>query len=118
MANGINGIGGNNNSYNYYQNLNNNEAKPEEQEQVIVNNHEETQIDPSKVMDFMAANNFFVAPKENVGAGQVDEMTQERIGEFMKNFEFVFGLVSKEFGEDLAPMVMDMVMDNLIAQFG
>ena len=31
-------------------------------------NHEEIQVDPNKVMEFMASNNFFVAPAETTSA--------------------------------------------------
>ena len=93
----------------------NQEAKP--QEQALANNHEETQVDPSKVMDFLASNNFFVAaPSANqVGdVNQVDAATQDRIAGYMEQFEMIYGIVQEEFGEELAPQVMDMVMDKLM----
>ena len=49
-------------------------------------------------MDFMAANNFFVAPTETKGVGDVDVVTQERIQGYMDNFEFIYGLIAEEFG--------------------
>lgn len=78
------------------------------------NNYEETQVDPAKVMDFLAANNFFVAPVETTPAGEVDEATRARIEDSMVNFEFIYGIIAKEFGEELAPMVMDIAMDQLM----
>ena len=77
-------------------------------------NYEETQVDPSKIMDFMAANNFFVAPTEEVKTNEVDAATQERIAGYMENFEMIYGVIAKEFGEELAPTVMDFVMDYLM----
>lgn len=93
----------------------NQEAKP--QEQPLANNHEETQVDPSKVMDFLASNNFFVAAPSTpqVGeVGQVDAATQDRVAGYMEQFEMIYGIVQEEFGEELAPAVMDMVMDRLM----
>ena len=77
-------------------------------------NYEETQVDPSKVMDFLAANNFFVAPTENKVVGDVDAATQERIEGYMENFELIYGIIVDEFGEELAPDVMNIAMDYLM----
>ena len=82
--------------------------------QAPVQNYEETQVDPSKVMDFMAANNFFVAPAETTKVGEVDAATQERVVGYMENFEAIYDMIVKEFGEENASMVMDLVMDKLI----
>ena len=65
-------------------------------------------------MDFMAANNFFVAPVETAPAGEVDAATQERIAGYMENFEMIYGVIVEEFGEELAPEVMDFCMDYLM----
>ena len=78
-------------------------------------NYEETQVDPAKVMEFMAANNFFIAPtKEALPAGEVDAATQERIAGYMENFEMIYGVILDEFGAELAPDVMDFAMDYLM----
>ena len=77
-------------------------------------NYEETQLDPSKVMDFLAANNFFVAPVETKAPGEVDEATRARVEGYMENFEMIYGVIVEEFGEELAPDVMDMAMDYLM----
>lgn len=79
-----------------------------------VNNYDETQVDPSKVMDFLAAHNFFVAPVETNAAGKVDEATRARVEGYMEQFEMIYGIVAEEFGERLAPDVMDYVMDYLM----
>ena len=80
-----------------------------------VNNYEETQVDPTKVMDFLAANNFFMAPVEAKPAtGDVDEATRTRVEGYMENFEFIYGIIVEEFGEELAPAVMDIAMDYLM----
>lgn len=79
-------------------------------------NHEETQVDPNKVMEFMASNNFFVAPTESVSApAELDAETKDRISGYMERFEMIYGIVQEEFGEELAPAVMDLVMDTLMA---
>ena len=82
--------------------------------QTPVQNYEETQVDPSKVMDFLAANNFFVAPVESKGVLEVDEATQARVEGYMANFEMIYGVIVEEFGEELAPYVMDIAMDYLM----
>ena len=92
----------------------------QQQEQTLANNHAETQVDPSKVMDFLASNNFFVAPQTTNevvdvnGAENVDAATQERVAGYMEQFEMIYGIVQEEFGEELAPAVMDTVMDRLM----
>ena len=82
--------------------------------QAPAQNYEETQVDPSKIMDFMAANNFFIAPAETTKVGEVDVATQERISSYMENFEVIYGVIVQEFGEELAPTVMDFCMDYLM----
>ena len=84
------------------------------QDTVAYNNAAETQIDPSKVMEFMANNNYFVAPAKNNGIGEVDPATAERITGYMENFERIYGIIVDEFGEEVAPAVMDQVMDRLM----
>ena len=84
------------------------------QEQTSTNNYEETQVDPSKVMEFLASNNYFVAPASASEVGEVDAATQDRVAGYMEQFEMIYGIVQEEFGEELAPSVMDVVMDRLI----
>ncbi len=79
-------------------------------------NYEETQVDPNKVMEFMSNNNFFVAPAETTSVpAELDTETQDRISGYMERFEMIYGIVQEEFGEELAPAVMDLVMDTLMA---
>ena len=84
------------------------------QEQVLTNQHEETQVDPSKVMEFLANNNFFVAAPAAAEVGEVDAATQDRVAGYLEQFEMIYGIVQEEFGEELAPAVMDVVMDKLM----
>ena len=84
------------------------------QEQVLTNQHEETQVDPSKVMEFLANNNFFVAAPAATEVGEVDAATQDRVAGYMEQFEMIYGIVQEEFGEVLAPAVIDVVMDKLM----
>lgn len=88
------------------------EANP--QEQGLVNNFEETQVDPSKVMEFLSNNNFFVAVPVAAEVGEIDSAAQDRIAGYMEQFEMIYGIVLEEFGEELAPAVMDVVMDKLM----
>ena len=83
-------------------------------QQPVVQRHE-TPVDPSKVMEFMASNNFFVAPQTTeVKDANVDAATQERVAGYMERFEMIYGIVQEEFGEENAPNVMDYVMDSLM----
>ncbi len=85
------------------------------QENTTLNNHhEETQVDPSKVMDFLSGNNFFIAAPQTAEVGEVDSATQDRVAGYMEQFEMIYGVVQEEFGEELAPAVMDIVMDKLM----
>ncbi len=81
-----------------------------------VQNREEQTVDPAKVMDFLAGNNFFIAQKntEKVNPMAVDTETQDRVAGYMEQFEMIYGLVREEFGDKLAPAVMDLVMDKLM----
>ncbi len=87
------------------------------QEQGLVNNYEETQVDPSKIMDWMAANNNFAnvinAPAQVEGI-VTDPTIEERVAGFMENYEYFMTIIEQEFGEELAPSVMDVVMDKLM----
>lgn len=117
MTDGIGRIfGGNNYGVGGYVPQRKEEATEHELPQATANN-EQTQIDPSKVMEFMANNNFFIAPTNATNATapvELDAATQDRVAGYMEKFEMIFGIVQEEFGEELAPMVMDFVMDNLM----
>ena len=83
--------------------------------QAPVVNYEETQVDPSKEMAFLESNNIFVTPQAKTAAqAEVDPATQERVSGYMEQFEMIYGIVQEEFGEENAPMVMDLVMDSLM----
>ena len=81
-------------------------------------NYEETQVDPSKVMDFLAQNNYFInVTPETVQTAEVsgvDAETEDRIAGYMENFEQIYGIIEQEFGPEVAPKVMDLVMDKLM----
>ena len=102
------GVGG------YLPQQKNNAPQDEEgvKSQVQQNNYNETQIDPAKVMEFLATNNYFV--QESTSAQNVDAEMQDRINGYMEQFEYIYGIIVKEFGEDIAPQVMDLVMDKLL----
>ena len=102
------GVGG------YVPNRKEEEAPQNAAAQAPAPNYEETQVDPNKIMDFLANNNLFVAPAETTKAGSVDAATQERISSYMENFEMIYGVIVEEFGEELAPDVMDFCMDYLM----
>ena len=97
-------------------------AKDNQQQASVADNKPaETQVDPSKVMEFLANNNFFVAPQaaskevtDVEGAAALDSATQDRVAGYMEQFEMIYGIVQEEFGEEMAPAVMDVVMDKLM----
>ena len=92
------------------------EAQAQAQEQPA-QNFEKTQVDPSKVMDFLASNNFFVAQTNapaHVEGVETDPTVADRVAGYMENFEVIYAVIEEEFGAELAPAVMDMVMDRLM----
>ena len=114
MTDGIGRIfGGNSYGVAGYVPQRNDEAK-NDAPQAPVQNYDEMLVDPSKVMDFMAANNIFVPVAETTKVGEVDAATQERVGNYMEQFETYYALIAQEFGEENAPLVMDLVMDKLM----
>ena len=122
MADGVYGIGYGNTSgvgggYIPQRRNEDVDSKAENQAQTQVN-YEETQVDPNKVMDFLASNNYFIPVAaegaQAAGTGAVDAETEDRIAGYMERFEQIYALVEEEFGVDLAPAVMDLVMDKLI----
>lgn len=116
MTNGIGRIFGGN-SYGvggYVPQKHEDEAPQNAAAQAPAVNYEETQVDPSKVMEFMASNNFFVAPANTTAPAELDAAAQDRVAGYMERFEMIYGIVQEEFGEENAPMVMDFVMDSLM----
>ena len=106
------GVGG------YVPQNNNNKVEDEEQQQAQAQpNYEETQVDPSKVMDFLANNNYFLAitnaPGQVEGV-ETDPTVADRVAGYMENFEVIYSIIEQEFGAELAPSVMDLVMDALM----
>ena len=87
-----------------------NQAQPQ-------NNFEETHVDPNKVMEFLANNNYFVdmvkVPNPVTGV-EPDPTLADRIDGYMQNFEAIYAIVEQEFGPELAPLVMDYAMDKLM----
>ena len=102
------GVGG------YMPNRKGEEAPQNAAENAVVQNYNETQVDPNKIMDFLANTNFFVAPVETAKTNELDAATQDRIAGYMENFEMIYGVIVEEFGEELAPDVMDFCMDYLM----
>ena len=82
------------------------------------NNYEETQVDPERIMELLAKNNYFmpvqVETNQTAEVGEVDAETQERIAGYMARFEEIYSIIEQEFGAELSPAVMDYVMDNLM----
>ncbi len=88
------------------------EAKEEEVQQSVVK-PEAKQVDEETVMRFLEANNMRIVPK-TVTPIELDPEAEERIAGYMEKFEELYGLVEQEFGPELAPAVVDIVMDRIM----
>ena len=113
---GINGYG-NYGVGGYVPQRNNNQSEANNEAQKSPVAPEFKEVDPNKVMEFLNQHNFFIAPtsaQEAQGCGNIDVETQDRIAGYMEQFEFIYAIVVEEFGEELAPAVMDLVMDKLM----
>lgn len=77
---------------------------------------ERQEVNPDDVMAFMARNNNFVDLVKGTAPNGVetDPTIADRVAGYMENYEFIMGIIEEEFGPELAPAVMDMVMDSLI----
>ena len=96
------------------RNQNNNNNVPEDAP--ALQNHEQTQVDPSKVMDFLASNNYFIPQTDGARVGVVNlgQDVLNRVENYMDRFEMIYGVVEQEFGVIHAPIVMDLIMDTFI----
>ena len=119
MTDGIGRIyGGNNYGVGGYVPNRKNEENPEAKaDGQPVKNFEETQVDPNKILEFMANNNYFVdiaKTPAQVDGVETDPTVADRVAGYMENFEIIYGIIEQEFGPELAPTVMDFVMDKLM----
>ena len=120
MTDGISRIGQGNTSGvggGFYSQAKDNTPEDPTPKEPVLNNYEETQVDPAKVMDFLAKNNYFVnmvKTSTNVEPIVNDPALLERIGGYVESYEYIMSIIENEFGAELAPMVMDMVMDRLM----
>ena len=116
--NNINGYGFGNNVYGYGNTQNNNAQNTNENETTNqVQPEAKPQVSADEVMKFLEANNFFVAPattQNTEAAAEVDPAMVGRIEDAMAQFEVIYAVIAKEFGEDLAPHLVDLVMDKLL----
>ena len=115
MTSGVNGIGGNPYNYGSYG-YNNRQAKEshEEAPQVQTNVPESKNLNPDAVMDFMNKYIYMAPETQKTGNSEIDPETKQRIEGFMEQFQMFYSIIEQEFGSELAPDVMDMVMDNLM----
>lgn len=113
MTSGVNGIGGNSYGYGNYGYNNNQAPVSEEETQQTVVQPEYKPVSNEAVMEFLEANNLRVVPKTSTPV-EFDPEAQARIEEYMTRFAEIMGLIEQEFGEELAPAVMDLVMDRLM----
>ena len=94
-----------------------NKPAAEEEKQVQVQPEQKAPVNADEVLAFLEANNVFVAPtkvESGVKTSEVDPEMQARIEDAMGQFEVIYAVIAKEFGEDLAPHLVDLVMDKLL----
>ena len=122
MSMNVNNVNGGGSGYgvNWNNNRNNGDVDTNNaKEQTAANvNQERKDVNPDDVMKFLANNNYFmpvqVEAKPVSEVGGVDAETEERIAGYMERFEEIYAIVEQEFGAELAPSVMDLVMDKLM----
>ena len=119
MTNNINGINGYGIGFgtNYTTNNQNNQTNETEENQAQVQPEPKTPVNAEEVFAFLEANNIFVAPAQVGGteeSAEVDPEVQARVEDAMAQFEVIYAVIAKEFGEDLAPHLVDLVMDKLL----
>ena len=115
MTSGVNGIGGSYGSYGSYGYGNNGAEHTNENEtENVVVKPEAKDVDPDAVMAFLNKYVYMAPDVQTTEVPELDAETQQRIAGFMEQFEFFYGVVVQEFGEEMAPLVMDMVMDKLM----
>ena len=80
----------------------------------------QAQVNPDDVFAFLANNGVYVPVVTDtnndgiINELDVDAETQERIDQFMAKFDVVYKLIEDEFGAELAPRLVDMVMDKVM----
>ena len=115
MTDGIGKIGGSPYGFgNFYSRQNTEDAQNKPAEQPVVQ-PEAKEVDPNKVMEFLNANNLFVAPKSSTAPAELAPDVQDRVVNAMERFEEVYAVVVNEFGEKIAPEVMNLYMDMSMA---
>lgn len=114
MTDGIGRIGGNSYNYgSYYARQNAEESQNEAAEQPVVQ-PETKDVNPDEVMAFLNKYVYMVPETQTTEIPELDAETQQRIAGFMEQFEQFYAIIVQEFGEENAPMVMDLVMDKLM----
>lgn len=102
------------------QNGNDVEEQTNEQQKTGSQNNTNAPVDPDKVFEFLSNNGIFVPVVTDtnndgvVNELDVDPETQERIDQFMAKFDVVYKLIEDEFGAELAPRLVDLVMDRVM----
>jgi len=122
MADGIGRIAGGGSGNGVFWNNNrgkqNNNVEQKQEGQVAVPENKKTVVDEQKVWEFMANNNYFVAPaKTNNNKIADDVAMQARIEDFISQYSIIMTTIEAEFGKEVAPTVFDMMMGKLMEIF-
>lgn len=107
-------IGGGNNYIGGFGAKKQEEAKDAKQQEQVLNNHADTQVDSSKVLDYLAANNVYVnQAKAATVPAELDADTKARVADSMAEFEaFMNGAVAELGDENLALMLADVYSER------
>lgn len=132
MSMNVNNVNGGGNGYGITWNNNRSQEDVETnnaEKQTTANaNQERKDVNPDDVMKFLANNNIFIdvqLAKLDAADGKIDGIfntdlnsveadMQDRIAGYMERFEEIYAIIEQEFGAELAPSVMDLVMDKLM----
>lgn len=132
MSMNVNNVNGGGNGYGITWNNNRSQEDVETnnaEKQTTANaNQEHRDVNPDDVMKFLANNNIFIDVKLakldaadgkidgifNADLNSVEADMQDRIAGYMERFEEIYAIIEQEFGAELAPSVMDLVMDKLM----
>ena len=114
MTDGIGRIGGSNYGYVGFGPQKKNENGIEQNATPQTSHNKENLLNPEDVMNFLNANNNIFAPKEVTMTTNLDEATINRIEDYMANFEGIYAVIANEFGEEVAPKLLNLAMDPLM----
>jgi len=118
MTSGIRGIFGNGgDSFVNGYGIPRRDVSPKEEtpiEQVVT--PEDKSVAPDDVMAYLNNSSMVVSPKQSVAPVELDEKVAARAIDATKNFETIAAIVEQEVGKELAPIVLEALLNKLDLQ--